>query len=249
LIAWLLAAIAFTATGGFMAWNYGPQLVRELGLRGAGATTQQARLLDGVCKTRKAIFTDCSGHYEFMTRPEHGQQVVKAKLDYMMMLSLDDDIPLTVTYDPARPDVNTTSWGLNHLWNRMGTLAGMALFCLAMGPTFVWMAITPMRRERALRAALRKPKPGAVRLSDFRLAGKRLTLKVHYKRQGKWHAFDHVMFKDESPLMLGETDRALALMSPDGFPHVLDTGLADLTLSAEEREGLQRAAQIWPVPA
>lgn len=246
LIGWLVAAIAFVAIGVFMAWNYGPQLAREVALRHGGATTQQARLVDGVCKTRKAIFTDCSGHFEFLTRPEHGQQLVKAKLDYLMMLSLDDDIPLTVTYDPARPQVNTTSWGQNHLWNRVGTLAGMVLFCVGMGPLFVVLAFTPMRRERALRAALQKPKAGAVRLSNLRSAGRRLTLKVHFKRGGKWRAFDHVMFKDESPLMLGETDRALAVMSPDGIPHVLDTGLADLALSTQEREQIQRAAQTWP---
>ena len=69
---------------------------------------------------------------------------------------------------------------------------------------------------------------------------------MHFKRGGKWRAFDHVMFKDEAPLMLGETDRALAVMSPDGIPHVLDTGLADLALSPQEREQIQRAAQTWP---
>jgi hypothetical protein len=35
-------------------------------------------------------------------------------------------------------------------------------------------------------------------------------------------------------------------MSPDGIPHVLDTGLADLALSTQEREQIQRAAQTWP---
>lgn len=243
---WFLLGIAFAAGGVFLGSKYLPGLVKEGGLRNAGATTEEVELRDGKCKTSKAIFTDCTGNLRFRTLPEHGSRVLDAKLDYMLMFDLDDDIPMFVKYDPAHPEVNTTSWGLNHYWNRVGMALGLSGLLVVLGIATGFQAFTPLRRRRALTASLASPSARPTRLSNLRRNGKKITATVHHFRDGKERKFDQTFRADEEPLFLGQTDHALALVSPDGVPTVLDSSLSDLKLSAEERERILVAANAWP---
>lgn len=242
----LLLSVLLLGMGVFAAWTQLPGIVKDFGLRGKGAIASDVRIIEGKCKSHKAILTDCSGTLSFRTLPEHGGQQIRTKLDFLMTFDLDQDADLFIRYDPANPDRNSASWAQNHLWNRVYTVLVMAGLMLAVGAATVYSAFTPLRQARALRASLAAPRPVAVRLSNLRRDGKKIVAAVHWWHGGKERKADQPFRADEEPLFLGDSDHALGLLSSDGVPTVLDSSLSDLELSDAERERILVAASVWP---
>ena len=233
----------------FLAWSSLPGLIGEAGLRNRGVVTEQAELLDGVCKTRKFVLTECEGKLVYRTLPEHGSRIVNAELDYLLLFGLDDQVGFFVKYDPEHPEVHSTSWGLHHFWNRLGTVLLMSAGSIALGLLGFVQAFTPLRRARALEASLQAPRVAVVPLSNLREAGKNSAVDVHFFKDGRARKTTQVFLAQETPLMLGQSENALALLTSDGTPFVLDAALTDLVLSAQERWQIQLAAQAWPASA
>jgi hypothetical protein len=132
----ILAALFLAALGAFFAWQFGPLLVRDFGIKET-VQVANARITEGKCKTR-LIVSICELK---IARP--GAAVVE--LDYAWLdLPFTDHTatPLLAAHDRT---LLTTDLGQDMLWNRAVTLGAFLalLFC-----PLVFVPIVLVRRSR-----------------------------------------------------------------------------------------------------
>lgn len=221
---------------GYSLWQ--DQRLREL-LRAHGVEVQVLNS-EGTCWSRRQITGDeprgCNLTIDYQLRPEHGGQVRQARV------WLDGREPIftpPALYDPADPgrvmlkpeaerDLRWTEW-----------IALPILLLIPFAALLIWF----FGRKGGLEDALRDPRPVAVPVERMVRGSKMLQLWFRKPEGGK----ELVQFfgQGKTPFLLhppaGEpSDRpwALALLSPNGRPIILDSDLASLDLTDQERAAI-----------
>ena len=221
---------------GWSLWQ--DQQLREF-LRSQGV---QAEVIDaqGSCWSRRQISGDeprgCNLEIQYRLRPEHGGEVRQADV------WLDGRQPIftpPALYDPADPgrvmlepeakrDLRWSEW--------IGVPIALAIPLAAL---LLWL----FGRKPALEDALRDPRP--VTLPVDRMVRSGAGLEVWYRQPNGGKETLQIFGKGRMPYLVNPppndpSDRpwVLALLSPKGRPILLDSELAELDLSDQERSAL-----------
>lgn len=204
--------------------------------------------INGSCKTRKAIFTNCEAELSY----EHGGVSYKKDVEVMFVDFHSGDYETGLVISAKNPELATISLGLDMLWNRIITL-GVFVALLGFGCFALLLALI-----RTLRARLRLRHPAPLTVIPVALtavAEKRSRLFVTYAdtvREGKTkrQSFTYLE-RGRIPVVVGHTgkhDVALAVWHGETpLPVLLDDQLERIDLSEQERA--EALASLEPVLA
>ena len=216
-------------------------LAPDLAVRAHPAVVDTATV-DGSCHTKKFVTScDATLSYQLAGRSYSVER-------FYMWVGPSDDTPVEVEVAADHPENATLSIGLDHLWNRVLTLGGLAILLLVVG-------IGVLRQWQVARATSASVR-GAQRLVPAVVS---LTLVRKVRAGGRMHRFildtagtkvtrEQRLRKNEGDAFMVAPGRALAVHAEgrEAYPVLLDAGLTRLDLDAEERARLVAAA---PQPA
>jgi len=135
----LLGALVFAGVLGYALYAVAPGLIRDWNLRNDYVAVPAE--VTGECSVRAAVLNHC----DLTLTPPTGA----AQKEVMFFVDLDrSELSITPIAAPANPAVMSTSIGIEKYWNRVATLAGLAIIALLL-------------IFSSLRSAFRKEEPQA----------------------------------------------------------------------------------------
>lgn len=229
---------------GFLIYWQAPDLWRDYQISQNPLLMENGQVLDGECKTRKGVFTDCKARISYVYQGKSYQG--ESHIFFVDAHSGDYETDIVISAD--HPEMATLSLGLEKFWNRVisfGALAGlMVLICL--------ISVVLGVRTSWARSHLPDPAPlklVPVQVTTFKQSGRSLfvtyadkiaddrTKRVAYSKFGK----------GQEPIIIGENGgHAVALAVRHGktaYPVLLDAGLERVRMTDEERAASLAALQ------
>ena len=132
----VLSGLVLVVLGIGLAWYEGPLLLRDFAISYNMEAATQARLVKGRCKSRLIIF-----FCDLTIDQNLGGATHQTELSYLFVDMPFSDHNVRLLSPKGDRSIVTTDVGQEMLWNRVLTLAGMLIFCLAGG------VILPLRKK------------------------------------------------------------------------------------------------------
>jgi hypothetical protein len=145
---WLAVVLSLLLFGGFLAIlavEVAPGLRDDLSIRDVAQPMPGARITEGRCSSRLALFQSCEVTLSWRGKERSWTR----KLSYLFVEPHMGSWSAQPVADPERPELVSTDLGLDRLWNRMATLVGAGVLAVAL-VVGVWL--TARRQQAGLRA-------------------------------------------------------------------------------------------------
>ncbi|MDP9835675.1 hypothetical protein J2T09_000416 [Neorhizobium huautlense] len=226
----------FLLTGMLFYWQV-PNLWRDYQISQNPLVMEDGRLVDGECKVRKGVFTDCDARVAYTYQGKSYES--DTHIFFVDAHSGNYETDIVISAD--NPELATLSLGLDKLENRFisfGVLFGVfALICLI---SIVLGVRTSYARSRLTTPALLRPVP--VEIATYKESFGRLFVTYADKiaeDMTKRSAYSRFA-KGQEPIIIGEAEDG----SPVGlavrhgntaYPVLLDAGLERIKMTDEER--------------
>ncbi|MEB2844397.1 hypothetical protein GAO09_13195 [Rhizobiales bacterium RZME27] len=227
--------IVFLLTGLLFYWQ-APNLWRDYQISQNPLVMEDGRLVDGECKVRKGVFTDCDARVAYTYQGKSYES--DTHIFFVDAHSGNYETDIVISAD--NPELATLSLGLDKLENRFisfGVLFGVfAIICLI---SIVLGVRTSYARSRLTTPALLTPVP--VEIATYKESFGRLLVTYADKiadDKTKRTAYSRFA-KGQEPIIIGEFDGSpvgLAVRHGNtAYPVLLDAGLERIKMTDEER--------------
>ena len=224
-------ALFLILLGGFLMFWQLPGLQHDWKISRNPVVVQDGDIQDAMCRTRKAIFTDCEAHLSYAVDGQSYESDVELMFvdfhagDYMVDLVRSGD-------DPA---LATMSIGIDKLWNRIGLLAFLLLCTLGGGLALLWQGARNMRAA-SMMAGSGRMTVVPVMIESVASSGNKTNITVRDPAGARPKAKYVSSFgKSEAPLVLADGRGLAVRLEGLQMPVLLDQALQRLDLTDTER--------------
>lgn len=223
-----------------MAWQIVPPLWSDFQVRDSAIAAREARMVSGRCRTRIFLLHDCEVHLRYDAKGTS----VSREVHYLFASPGSGSFTVQARVDPRQPSLITTDLGIDYLWSRVATAAGMAGIGLLIGFGLI-VAGRRTARDAGAVAALSGRNLQAVP-AQFVTWGQEpsWTVRDEFGNQFTWP-----VRKSDKPFIIEPSQNlVLALREAAGGPvFPLDEKLRFVDLTASERQRIL-AARAGVVP-
>lgn len=233
---WFVILVGF-GIGGGLAWWQAADLWRDYRISTNYEIAADARITNGECKTRKAIFTDCSA-----TITDAGG--AKSRVSMMFVDLHIGGYETAVVRSRENPGLMTLELGVDKITDRVLTFLGFVGLFVVLALAGVVMVVRAMMLKRAVAQPVAM-RPVVAEVLEETRTWLNHTVKYSYSLDGKTRKATGFLKKQETPFFLDDGGRrALAIVpATTSTPILLDDGLDMLDLTDQERSAIRMAVR------
>lgn len=122
----VVVAIGFVA---LVVAQLAPPLLSDFQVRDTAVASRDARMTNGRCRSRLFLLHDCEVNLHYQAKG----RIVDREVHYLFVAPASGNFTVQARVDPRRPELITSDLGLDYLWNRVATAAGMVGFGMLIG--------------------------------------------------------------------------------------------------------------------